>query len=325
MTVARWIRACSVVPCFLLAACGRTQHDAPHDAAADAVETTLAPMPVPDVRVFAGMGSTCMTFPSPRTSRCWGGAETAPPAYVFPQGDFSSYSISLSRACALDRRGDVHCSFAGMTHHAPASLLTGIDRMALDTNYLCTLKRGSGLRQCWAVTYAPSSGPPAPSTARWLDVAGALSSMCFLSPDGRASCEPRALEGIASPIERLRPGSLAAAPHSVCGITDHGDGVCWGKRNPNVPERVPGPLARVSPVQNGFCALRVDGTIWCSRKEILAGEFGNAPRLPAPNPMPLFKDFVLSDHHACGVTLDDRVVCWGGNRSGEATVPEDLR
>lgn len=132
-----------------------------------------------------------------------------------------------------------------------------------------------------------------------------------------------------------RASSLALGARHTCAL---GDGAvwCWGANESGqlglgdtvpraVPERVPG-LTNVTAVVAGgafTCALATDGAVRCWGRNT-DGQLGlGAPSDPGAS-VPMLvtalgaaETLAARDRHACAVTTDGRVACWGANEQGE--------
>jgi alpha-tubulin suppressor-like RCC1 family protein len=155
----------------------------------------------------------------------------------------------------------------------------------------------------------------------------------------------------------LRFSSIAAGATSTCGVAVDGAAHCWGTDEMGVlglgfhiaggehriyPATVVGGRQFASVVlstgNTGLgtaCGVGVDGVAYCWGANV-EGSLGVAsalPRCDTVDPlvggvpcsdMPLavstsarFRRIVTSGSHSCGITADDRLLCWGRNASGQ--------
>jgi alpha-tubulin suppressor-like RCC1 family protein len=83
------------------------------------------------------------------------------------------------------------------------------------------------------------------------------------------------------------------------------------------------------------CAVRNDDSVVCWGDNVsgelngansLSGSLTNDPYNYDPQVMPGLTNVahvVMGDKHACAVTWDDHVLCWGSNSIGQLGVPSD--
>lgn len=172
--------------------------------------------------------------------------------------------------------------------------------------------------------------------ARFLD--GGVSCLGSPVPLGATPPASTAYDGGLRPISPV-PGhvsALASSGWGTCALTDAADVYCWGAApltggvNSEVPVRVQGlpPAVRaLSASLNDVCALTTAGALWCwgFTGQVEALGFGTPPDggdwffeprevwgLDAG-----LASVALEDDHACGVTFDGGVLCWGRNGCGQ--------
>jgi alpha-tubulin suppressor-like RCC1 family protein len=125
---------------------------------------------------------------------------------------------------------------------------------------------------------------------------------------------------------------ITAGDLHTCGLTDTGEGWCWGMdvsgqtASFSAPTRVPGGLQFQSISAGGFfdCGITVGGAAYCWGYNG-AGEAGTGSSTPAAplatptavaTPVPLVS-IVGGEVHACGLTSDGTAYCWGDNEDGQ--------
>ena len=116
-----------------------------------------------------------------------------------------------------------------------------------------------------------------------------------------------------------------------CAVSTTLDVYCWGTEPETgesilTPTKVPGGGTQFTSVSVGLrylCALAVDGTAYCKGKGF-HGELGTGVAedvredLSVPMQGGLKFDQVTTGlYHACGVTVDDELYCWGDNEYGQ--------
>ena len=167
--------------------------------------------------------------------------------------------------------------------------------------------------------------------------------------------------GDGSTTERLKPAPVAgpvvgtyrfrqvAVNHfATCGVTIDGEGLCWGlnsdyalgdstSENRSVPTPVAGDLRwkMIAMSPKFACGLAQDGAAWCWGRGSegalgtgTVGELGIVQRtwVIAVRPVAVvgglrFTTIDTGYDHACGVTAEGQVWCWGGNRAGQLGLP----
>lgn len=146
----------------------------------------------------------------------------------------------------------------------------------------------------------------------------------------------------------LRWESLAAGEFHTCGITSDGSTYCWGFNGAGalgngesggvewvpVPVEAPEAFTSVYAGQDFSCALTSDGTAYCWGKND-QGQLGAAsaescdaaseagptsPCSTTPTPVQTtihFTALALGSRHACGLTAQGEMYCWGDNEHGQ--------
>jgi alpha-tubulin suppressor-like RCC1 family protein len=148
--------------------------------------------------------------------------------------------------------------------------------------------------KCWSSSWFHWTDVP-PGDYDPVQLAAGDMHTCVLNRDGRVVCfgEPRTEM---TPPAGLRARFIAASGLSTCAIALDDRVVCWGFKAATPPE-----------------GLRA--------KHIAVASNGNFYGFNEAVPNPLTK----ADRHACAVSLDDRVVCWGDDRDGDTEVPPGLK
>jgi alpha-tubulin suppressor-like RCC1 family protein len=129
----------------------------------------------------------------------------------------------------------------------------------------------------------------------------------------------------------------STGPFASCAVLAGGEVYCWGRRrgflehndqppvSTAVPERVVGidDAVRVHVGSNLACALtrtrgvRCWGRVNWDRRE--AGATTDDPTSPpgATMELPPVRELAVGEHHACALTMNDEVYCWGANDLGQ--------
>lgn len=183
-------------------------------------------------------------------------------------------------------------------------------RLTAGADHACGVEAGSGQLLCWGHNdwgqfgrgNTASSNVPVPAAGGMVvsSAVVASSATCALSPAGKAWCWgannsgqsgngltiPYGNQWLTTPVEVVGNRtftSLSMGNHFVCGLTQGGQGYCWGSN---------------------------------------LGKFGNGNGTDSSTPVPMgsgmaFKTISAGSGHMCGVNTQDEVWCWGGNRNGQ--------
>jgi alpha-tubulin suppressor-like RCC1 family protein len=143
-----------------------------------------------------------------------------------------------------------------------------------------------------------------------------------------------------------RFASISAGASHTCGVTSEGKVLCWGLNEEgqagvksgtlctaagvnydctSPPDTIAG-LPRMRLVRAGgsfSCGLAADGVAYCwggNRRGQLGRSTGHAWDPPGPvgaSPHPQFHDLAAGQFHACGVTTEGAILCWGWGLYGQ--------
>jgi len=174
-----------------------------------------------------------------------------------------------------------------------------------------------GQVKCWG-TDREGQVSGAPQGAGFSEVAAGGDQTCALTTNGAVECwgDMRQGDWVGPPPESFV--SINADTWTHCGISTNGGLYCWGDPSgPLVFANPPG--GRYTAADPGVwdaCALESNGTArcWSPRR---GNQYGLSSNVPSAN----FVDVAAGYHHACGITDDDRVLCWGRNGWGEGSPP----
>jgi alpha-tubulin suppressor-like RCC1 family protein len=158
---------------------------------------------------------------------------------------------------------------------------------------------------------------------------------CAIALDDRAWCwgwNVFGQVGDGSTTERLRPvlvkgglhvSQVDAGWYQTCAVATDSKTYCWGK----LPAAMATALKfrQVAIGSEHSCGVTMANKAYCWGTNRF-GELGNgtweplsdAPQFPiAVRGNHLFREVTVSVYHSCGVTLDDKAYCWGGDGGGE--------
>ncbi|MGN6152688.1 MAG: hypothetical protein ACTHOH_11885 [Lysobacteraceae bacterium] len=281
---------------------------------------------------------------------CWGSSsglvQTLP-----TNGPFLSVSIGDHDACALRTDGTLACWNERQSGDPdfgapPAGRFLRVD---VGPNRICAL-RSDGSLACWGPAGGDAGAVPAGSD--FVDVSVGAFHVCALRIDGEVVCGGTTRRygtpvPMPSPVGRF--ALITSRGDRACGRRADGSITCWGD---GIPEEAlhayahadGTPLPRMSAGGGEVCVLDADAHPHCAgtRPELAAPPgrylqlaFGTEvacgldllrrarcwgePLGPAPQE-PLLS-IGVAGRHACAVTADERIVCWGSDGVAQAAVP----
>jgi hypothetical protein len=321
-------RRAAVVVLLVLAGCSGPGGVPPHDASAERPET----MPAADVglpgialEIESQYDNNCARTTDGRVI-CWGFVFGAGQTFDAP---IDEVAVGVSAVC-LRTGTAVRCVArdgwpdSGVLH-PPAEAFAAI---AMGAGAACGITPGGDV-VCWpGMPAVPASSAPA-NALRMSSSAEACALVGTL-----ATCWPMNM------LDRTRmiPGdvtSLALSTDARCGLTPAGEVVCdvgqcssstsctdlgdWGALVGTGP---PGPWVQIEIGEAlAMCGVRSSGDFGCWGR-------GYDDDIRPAEPAGLrIVDLGLGATHACAVTTDHRVVCWGSDPDGEGVldVPAELR
>jgi len=231
-----------------------------------------------------------------------------------------------------------------------------LTELQLTTTRTATCLRGlDGGLQCWGrrplnnstqFTLLPT---PLPAPAAAVHVEGGADHLVLLAADGgvwtMGGSVAQGVPGYPIPFDggwRQLGGlpqdvvQLAGSGWGTCARSASGDVFCWGQglhTGNGQPTEVPVPVAQLSGVLdlaaslNIVCAVPADGVPRCWGQTSSSYAVGLQRPTDAGTwllePQPIVwtdagvRSLRLSDDHACGLTADGGVVCWGSNSCGQ--------
>lgn len=267
--------------------------------AADAIATP--PAPGPFVAISTGKGEACALRPNGRIA-CWGGMMAA----SAPTGPgYRAVSVADGRGCAIRGDGSIECWVAPGTASLgedPAGRYLMVDT---GSQHACAVAV-DGRAICWGANDNGQSTPPA--TDRFTTVTVGQQHSCGLREDGTIRCWGRNDTGqTTSPSGQFI--TITAGRSHTCARTIEGYTQCWGGPNENRERSVPvQPYQSMAMGGGESCALDGQGYPAC-----LTVETSLRP------PMRRYKALSFGPTSACGVGIDDRLVCWGASLGATPT------
>ncbi|AKT43089.1 uncharacterized protein CMC5_073170 [Chondromyces crocatus] len=252
-------------------------------------------------------------------------------------------SLGQQHACARSKDGTVRCwgsnengqlgDGTAEDRYEPVQVKGVVDAIALGAGSTATcavLTGGSVI--CWGGLPGQNAVPPAAPVAQSrtaMPVSG-LSDIvavtvgrahaCALGSDGKVSCwgdnaagqlGDGSVESQAKPVAVKKLAGVArvdAGTTSTCALLRDARVRCWGRLAEQEFGPVPKPLPGGSSVAEiaGSCARGTEGAVSCRRGDgIEVVEEGGAARIAA------------GEGHACLLTGEGEVRCWGSNASGQ--------
>lgn len=297
---------------------------------------------------ISAAGNTTCALTAEGSAYCWGGnnfgalgngstAASNTPVPVSGNLRFSSISVGgFNYACGLTATGSAHCwgnnrqgqlgtgDTTSVAAPVPVSGGLAFQSISAGLAHTCALAAGRAA-YCWGLN-------------------------AYRQIDGSRT-EPRVLAPVRVAAD-LSPTSLHAGTATTCGITV-ADAYCWGSgffgsKGDGTTNSATSALTRVvggpslASVRAGnsnssvapACGLTTGGAAYCWGAN-RTGQLGTASPLPdtctlsatvtfacTGTPVPVaggltFEAIVPGGDHACGITRDDRVYCWGANEAGQ--------
>jgi alpha-tubulin suppressor-like RCC1 family protein len=234
-----------------------------------------------------------------------GGATVAepvelPPPSVDPAGAWSMVAAADGHTCGLAKSGRVFCWGRN-------------DRGQI----------GNG-------THLPRSVPTAvTSTHRFASVAAGRYTSCAVADTGEALCwgfynTIRTTPTLVSPTVRF--SNIAIGEYFACGVSRESTVYCWSTISGDPEE--PTPLAAgtrflsISAGYHRFCGVAVDRTLhcWLENSQWASGASLRVPIAQAMTAIAVggpFTELNPQSGHACGLTTDAMLLCWGANEHGQ--------
>ena len=250
--------------------------------------------------------------------------------------------VGVAWGCATDQEGELRLDERARDRSAPQGTVATVERRALAVGgtHACGI-RGDGVI-CWGddrfgqlgdgLALGRARAAVVETDVQLRGLAAGYAHTCGLDSAGQAYCwgaNARGELGDGTFIDRATPvavvgshrfASLTAGPERSCGLTPDGAVYCWGGGR-SMPQAVSG-LVRFRALATSRCALSTSDELHCrvfteaeptpERFRTVAAGYRRvrpgASEWQAANAEPGRGE--LSDVHMCGLTHDDRVVCW---------------
>ncbi|MEO7033128.1 MAG: hypothetical protein ABI335_04860 [Polyangiaceae bacterium] len=296
--------------------------------------TVKGPAPVtllsPAVGLIGGPLQTC-TFSANDAAECWGllpslAATPTPMPTSLPLAAVATIALNV-HDCAVTRAGDVYCwgadKFLGNgagTSDSPVQV-AGLHQ-AIDVAIATDSEVGSGV----ATLVVLADG----SVVGW----GHAHGPGLTTDSSSDQLTPIPMTGL-SGMRQITLGSSHA-----CALLENAEVACWGSNvggrlgssSPNtlVPQVVGG-LSDVAEVRAGdafTCARRTNGEVLCwgenTYQALARPQSTLFSRVPVNIDVPPVTDLAVGLGHACVLTRDVNVMCWGSNFSGQINASDQL-
>jgi hypothetical protein len=244
--------------------------------------------------------------------------------------------LAAGRGCAIDQAGAIVC--CGEPRGAPPA--GAFTRVSVGPRHACALA-ADGHVACWGEDRAGETSAPAGAFTE-ISVAPALS--CALAKSGAVVCWGRALaQAIGGPFNRERFVHVSAGEEGACAVRADGGLLC---ATADALREQAGPFQAAD--SGRPCALRADGTVWCSAWKDFAAWglaargrftsiavarafgcgrqtdgtldcFGQVPR--GSPPAGTFTQLAAGPAVLCGVRNDGTIACWGADEGSFSFAP----
>ena len=240
----------------------------------------------------AGTHTTCAVEPS--ATWCWGQLNDGAPGSPSLSGDqtFGVATRTLTPVNIKPSSANFQAVSVGYMRACMQTSVSGFNEVN------CIGRNGFG-----ELGYPPSQGP-----------AFVIFGSMFGRPVGAPSSR-----GTFTCVDRLSDGTVACAGQNVYGTLGNGNNSDSG-----VPQVVGNgkKLAGVAPGWMHACALDPQQQAWCWGYNGI-GQLGNGNRVSSNTPVLVgggtvkFRMLAGGYMHTCGISLDNKIYCWGDNGSGQ--------
>ena len=276
----------------------------------------------PDLAVQVSVGGehSCVLTTSGRV-RCWGSDRNSNKATVPADlGVATAIAVGDAGTCAIVS-GALKCwgQWSGGDIAAPDSL-DSVEAVVVSGETWCILTT-AGQPKCWGNNYVGQAGVPAsPQTSRLLSVDAGRS--CALTTDSRVYCWSNNnwfnINGSEIPGARKFTGNT----NYLCFLGSNADPNAfhcggWDPLSYLVPLQQVRQALDYDAEGANICVIDLHNTVHCA---------GPDPAVnAAPGDLSGAISVAVGARHACAVTEDGEVRCWGANDYGQATPPADLQ
>ena len=248
-----------------------------------------------------------------------------------PKGEvFVSISSGGRHTCGRRENGIAVCW--GNDEEGQASPPEGerFESISAGGYHTCGL-RNDGMAVCWGPEpySTPYEGWEAPPEDQLTSIDSANGYTCGLRRDRSPTCwgaRSDDVQGGKYPRLTHRFTTISVEGLQGCGLWKNGTAVCWGHRKVDHPQRQK--FSSVSSGRDHTCGIRLgDGGLVCwgddeyGQSSPPGGERFVGPEPRFLNPAAPLVSISSGLHHACGVTRNETVLCWGDDEYGRSTPP----
>jgi alpha-tubulin suppressor-like RCC1 family protein len=189
-----------------------------------------------------------------------------------------------------------------------AGLTSGVSAIAVGGEHTCALTSHGGLK-CWGWNARGQLGiGTAIDSDAPVDVPRLAGAVSAVAAGGRHTCA------------LMTAGGVRCWGYNEFGQL--GDGTTTDRPMPVDVVGLPSSIRAITTGGNFSCALKTDGRVACWGLNA-AGQLGDGTYMDSPAPVDVaglasgVSTIADGFYHACGVTTDGGVTCWGGNESGQ--------
>lgn len=231
--------------------------------------------------------------------------ETSEPVPVDTDLRFVELAANVESTCGRDTDGQLHCwGLYGADTPVPFGGDLRFEQISGQRNHMCGIEMGTERVWCWGANLRGAVG----------------------QEEGDRFEEPVLVEGVEG-VQLLETGEM-----TTCALDESGTAHCWGWNcdgqlgRPIIPPTthpIPEPVEGAPPLESlalgfGFsCGLTGSGEAWCwgnNARGELGTDIGSAETSSDPVPVSgdlRFRELAGGFAHACGLTDDGKLYCWG--------------
>ncbi len=240
----------------------------------------------------------------------------APVAVLGLTDQVTALSVSQYQSCALTASGGVKCwgAMGAQSSIVPVDVMNGATAIAAGSSAACALTTAGGV-QCWGE-----------------NISGQLGDNTTITRS-----VPADVVGLTTGVTAIAASNDVA---DFCAVTAAGGLKCWGSSSSVITALSNRSLKPIDVLPagssvaaaaiggSGVCILTSSGALKCWGKNG-AGEIGDGTTVSRATPVDVLgltsgvSSFALGPIHACAVTADGGVLCWGGT-SDPQTRPSQI-
>jgi hypothetical protein len=239
---------------------------------------------------------------------CWGA--NAENQHMLPTDrTYVDVACGDYHSCGIDSAGALVC--AGRNRSGQRQTQTGpFAQVTAGEDQTCTLD-ASGTARCWGATDRGQSTPPS-ETFSALSAGGGFT--CGIrKANGALMCWGEGATMMMTQAAGKKLVSIEAGPDFVCGVTDAGEGACWGQNDYSISG-----LVDIKQIAGGLysgCALLADDSVRCW--------YYGSSMLIAPAEAP-FSFVAVGGTGRCAVRKSGGVYCEPEDTSAIAPGPDEF-